>query len=44
VKHHLCLNFARRGPSRAPPAAMGLRFLDFDTELPLTLPGQRVLH
>lgn len=48
VKHHLCLNFS--GPSAddgdEPRAArgMGLRFLDFDTELPLTLPGQRVLH
>ena len=44
VKHHLCLNFAL--PDAEPRAArgMGLRFLDFDTELPLTLASQRVLH
>ncbi len=48
VKHHMCLNFAGPGtPTDDEPRAhraMGLRFLDFDTELPLTLPGQRVLH
>lgn len=44
VKHHLCLNFAIPGEEPRAARAMGLRFLDFDTELPLTLPGQRVLH
>lgn len=44
VKHHLCLNFAAPGDEPRAARAMGLRFLDFDTELPLTLPGQRVLH
>ena len=44
VKHHLCLNFAAPGAEPRAARAMGLRFLDFDTELPLTLPGQRVLH
>jgi PilZ domain len=44
VKHHLCLNFATAGDEPRSARAMGLRFLDFDTELPLTLPGQRVLH
>lgn len=44
VKHHLCLNFAQ--PDAEPHSArgMGLRFLDFDAELPLTLPATRVLH
>lgn len=44
VKHHLCLNFAVPGEEPRAAKAMGLRFLDFDTELPLTLPGLRVLH
>lgn len=44
VKHHLCLNFATGGDEPRAARAMGLRFLDFDTDLPLTLPGQRVLH
>lgn len=44
VKHHLCLNFAAPGEEPRAARAMGLRFLDFDTELPLTLPGQRILH
>lgn len=44
VKHHLCLNFATPDDEPRAARAMGLRFLDFDTELPLTLPGQRVLH
>ena len=44
VKHHLCLNFAL--PDQEPRSArgMGLRFLDFDAELPLSLPSSRVLH
>jgi hypothetical protein len=44
VKHHLCLNFGTPGAEPRAARAMGLRFLDFDTELPLTRPGQRVLH
>ncbi|MBK9037128.1 MAG: PilZ domain-containing protein [Myxococcales bacterium] len=44
VKHHLCLNFGAHGDEPQAARAMGLRFLDFDTELPLTLPGQRILH
>lgn len=44
VKHHMCLNFATTGDEPRAARAMGLRFLDFDTDLPLTLPGQRVLH
>ncbi|MEZ4401979.1 MAG: PilZ domain-containing protein [Kofleriaceae bacterium] len=44
VKHHLCLNFSTPDDEPRSARAMGLRFLDFDTELPLTLPGQRVLH
>lgn len=45
VKHHLCLNFSLADDAE-PRAArgMGLRFLDFDAELPLTLPGTRILH
>jgi hypothetical protein len=44
VKHHLCLNYAL--PDQEPRSArgMGLRFLDFDAELPLSLPSSRVLH
>jgi PilZ domain len=44
VKHHLCLNFAAPGAEPQSARAMGLRFLDFDTELPLSLPAHRVLH
>lgn len=44
VKHHLCLNFGAPGAEPRAARAMGLRFLDFDTELPLTLASQRVLH
>ena len=47
VKHHLCLNFSLPTGADAEPRAargMGLRFLDFDTELPLSLPATRVLH
>lgn len=44
VKHHLCLNFGAPGDEPRAARAMGLRFLDFDTELPLTLASQRVLH
>jgi len=44
VKHHLCLNFATPGAEPRAARAMGLRFLDFDTALPLTLPTMRVLH
>ena len=44
VKHHLCLNFGAPDAEPRAARAMGLRFLDFDTDLPLTLPGQRVLH
>jgi hypothetical protein len=44
VKHHMCLNFA--SPDDEPRAArgMGLRFIDFDDNLPLSLPGLRVMH
>ena len=38
VKHHLCLNFGAPGAEPRAARAMGLRFLDFDTDLPLTLP------
>ena len=41
---HLCLNFGAPGAEPRAARAMGLRFLDFDTELPLTLASQRVLH
>jgi hypothetical protein len=44
VKHHLCLNFGAPDTEPRAARAMGLRFLDFDTELPLTLASQRVLH
>lgn len=44
VKHHLCLNFGAPGAEPRAARAMGLRFLDFDTDLPLTLASQRVLH
>ena len=45
VKHHLCLNFGT-GDDDEPRAArgMGLRFIDFDDNLPLSLPGMRVMH
>jgi hypothetical protein len=33
VKHHYCLNFAV-GPDAAATRAVGLRFLDFDDDLP----------
>ena len=45
VKHHLCLNFA--GASSDEPLSargMGLRFIDFDDNLPLSLPASRILH
>ena len=45
VKHHLCLNFTTAaGEEPRSARAMGLRFLDFDTNLPLSLPATRVLH
>jgi len=44
VKHHICLNFATSADEPHAARGMGLRFLDFDTDLPLTLPGTRVLH
>ncbi|MBE7450270.1 MAG: PilZ domain-containing protein [Kofleriaceae bacterium] len=45
VKHHLCLNFTTAaGDEPRSARAMGLRFLDFDTNLPLSLPATRVLH
>lgn len=44
VKHHLCLNFAQRDAEPRATRGMGLRFLDFDAELPLSLPATRVLH
>lgn len=44
VKHHLCLNFAMPDAEPRSARGMGLRFLDFDTELPLSLPSQRWLH
>ncbi len=44
VKHHLCLNFSLPDAEPRSARGMGLRFLDFDAELPLSLPGTRVLH
>jgi hypothetical protein len=44
VKHHLCLNFSLPDSEPRAARAMGLRFLDFDAELPLSLPATRVLH
>ncbi len=45
VKHHLCLNFAGAGGVEPLSArGMGLRFIDFDENLPLSLPGSRILH
>ena len=45
VKHHLCLNFAVAGGDEPLSArGMGLRFIDFDENLPLSLPAQRILH
>jgi hypothetical protein len=45
VKHHHCLNFAIAGGDEPLSArGMGLRFIDFDENLPLSLPGSRILH
>lgn len=46
VKHHLCLNFGSPTSGDEPRAArgMGLRFIDFDDNLPLSLPALRVMH
>jgi hypothetical protein len=45
VKHHLCLNFAVAGGDEPLSArGMGLRFIDFDDNLPLSLPASRILH
>lgn len=44
VKHHLCLNFASAGDEPRAARGMGLRFIDFDDNLPLSLPGLRVMH
>jgi len=44
VKHHLCLNFATPGAEPRSARGMGLRFIDFDDQLPLSLPATRVLH
>jgi hypothetical protein len=45
VKHHLCLNFGSLATDEPLSArGMGLRFLDFDDNLPLSLPGMRVMH
>lgn len=44
VKHHLCLNFATADDEPRAARGMGLRFIDFDDNLPLSLPGTRVLH
>jgi hypothetical protein len=45
VKHHLCLNFASGGGEEPRSTrAMGLRFIDFDDNLPLSLPATRILH
>ncbi len=45
VKHHICLNFsATDGDQPQAARGMGLRFIDFDDNLPLSLPGTRVLH
>ena len=44
VKHHLCLNYAAPGAEPRSARGMGLRFVDFDDALPLTLPATRVLH
>lgn len=44
VKHHLCLNFSLPDSEPRSARGMGLRFLDFDAELPLSLPATRVLH
>jgi hypothetical protein len=44
VKHHLCLNFASAGDEPRAARGMGLRFIDFDDNLPLSLPALRVMH
>ncbi len=44
VKHHLCLNYATHGTEPRSARGMGLRFIDFDDQLPLSLPATRVLH
>ena len=45
VKHHMCLNFSAAGGDEPLSArGMGLRFIDFDENLPLSLPAQRILH
>ena len=44
VKHHLCLNYASSSAEPRSARGMGLRFIDFDDQLPLSLPGSRVLH
>lgn len=44
VKHHLCLNYSTHGSEPRSARGMGLRFIDFDDQLPLTLPATRVLH
>ena len=44
VKHHLCLNFAIAGMEPRSARGMGLRFIDFDDQLPLSLPATRLLH
>jgi hypothetical protein len=45
VKHHYCLNFAGGAGEAGASRGVGLRFLDFDTGMPLDeLLGERVLH
>jgi hypothetical protein len=45
VKHHYCLNFAGGAGEAGASRGIGLRFLDFDTGMPLDeLLGERVLH
>jgi hypothetical protein len=44
VKHHMCLNYTSHGAEPRSARGMGLRFIDFDDQLPLTLPASRVLH
>ncbi len=45
VKHHMCLNVgAGEGEEPRSVRGMGLRFIDFDDNLPLSLPGSRVMH
>lgn len=44
VKHHLCLNFASSDDEPRAARGMGLRFIDFDDNLPLSLPNLRVMH